>query len=346
MAGADGKTAYLLELTQSLQERPYAFDFLYAVRRLECAHPDQPRLGESGLPREDSVRLAQEASLRFAPASIVGFHPAKGPRPAQLVVTFFGLFGPNGPLPLHLTDYARERLRIAKDPTFSAFADVFHHRMLSLLFRSWANAQPTVSFDRPAQDRYGEYVASLFGVGAPAFRNRDDMPDLAKLHFAGRLSLQTQNREGLQAMLSDFFRIRVVIEQFVGHWMQLPDVCRWRLGQDPSTGLLGQSTVAGASVWDRQSKFRIMLGPLKYSDFVRFLPTGSSLRRFVAFVRNYAGDELQWDLNLRLTKKEVPRFQLGTIGQLGWNTWCASQPMNRDVDDVCLEPERHGEFQR
>jgi predicted component of type VI protein secretion system len=44
----------------------------------------------------------------FAPAELAAWWPASG-RPARLLVYFFGLLGPNGPLPLHLTEYARER---------------------------------------------------------------------------------------------------------------------------------------------------------------------------------------------------------------------------------------------
>lgn len=346
MASADGKTAHILEFYEKLQSAPYKFDFLAALRRLECLHRDKPKIGESSLPREDAVRFVQEPSLRFEPSSLAGLEYGKGKSPPKLSVTLLGLFGPNGPLPLHMTDYARQRLRAAKDPTFSRFADIFHHRMISLLYRAWANSEPTVSYDRPDSDRFGDMLASLMGLGIPELQDRDAMPDLAKRHFTGRLAQQTRNREGLEAILRNFFDIEVEIEQFVGHWMRLPETCRWRLGADPSTGVLGQSVVAGASVWDRQSKFRIILGPLDQADFQRFLPKGSSLKRLVAIVRNYAGDEWLWDVNLLLKRDEVPKFELGKSGQLGWNTWCASQRLDRPADDLCLAPERHGEFEK
>ena len=79
--------------------------------------------------------------------------PTRG-RPPRLQVRLFGLFGPNGPLPLHITEYARERLRHAGDPTLSRFLDVFHHRFLALFYRAWAQAQPHVNRDRPKEDRF------------------------------------------------------------------------------------------------------------------------------------------------------------------------------------------------
>ena len=125
--------------------------------------------------------------------------------PPRLAVNFFGLFGPNGPLPLHLTEYARNRLRAESDPTLVRFIDLFHHRMLTLFYRVWAAAQPTVSFDRPETDRFALYVGSLFGLGMPSLRNRDAFPDLARLHYAGQLACQTRHPDGLNAMISDYF---------------------------------------------------------------------------------------------------------------------------------------------
>ncbi len=110
---------------------------------------------------------------------------------------FLGLFGPDGPLPLHLTEYARDRQRNHNDPTLQRFIDLFHHRGLSLFYRAWADVRPTVSFDRPQRDRFGHYVGALIGLSTPGLRNRDAMPDLTKLHFAGLLAAQTEKRRGI-----------------------------------------------------------------------------------------------------------------------------------------------------
>ena len=89
------------------------------------------------------MRLAQEASVVFAPATLAGCGAGRGRTAgAAAACSFFGLFGPDGPLPLHLTEYARDRRRNHRDPTFERFADLFHHRALSLFYRAWANAQP------------------------------------------------------------------------------------------------------------------------------------------------------------------------------------------------------------
>jgi type VI secretion system protein ImpH len=337
MANPDRTPADPVALFEALRREPYAFHFFQALRRLECLYRDRPRLGKSVRLADDPVRLAQEPSLAFAPATLAAFDPGNGRHPPCLSEYFLGLFGPQGPLPLHLTEYARDRVRHHGDRTFIGFADVFHHRMLCLFYRAWAEAQPTVSFDRPETDRFNVYIGAQFGLGMPSLWNRDAAPDLAKFHYAGRLVGQTRNPEGLQAILADFFGLPVMIETFVGHWLPLSEVSRCRLGETPSTGLLGMTAVIGERIWDCQYKFRIVIGPMDLEAFQRLLPGSDSLRRLVDWVRNYIGDALLWDVNLILKREAVPPLKLGEGTQLGWTTWLTSQPLDRDADDLKLD---------
>lgn len=338
MAGEDRTTSDAVALTAALQAEPYGFEFYEAMRRLECAYPDRPRLGQSGRAGEDAVRLGQTPDMAFAPSTLASFKAGDEDTPPRLSVLFFGLFGPNGPLPMHLTEYARQRSRQAFDPTFARFADVFHHRLLSLFYRAWANTRPAVSFDRPDQDRFAVYVGSLFGMGMPALRDRVAVSDLTKLHFAGRLSCQTRNAEGLEGMLADFFKIPVRIKPFIGEWIDLPEHGRCRLGETPATGKLGRTTTIGSRVWDCQHKFRIVAGAVGLTVYRSLLPGTAALERLAALVRTYIGDELLWDLNLVLEKEEIPPLVLGGTGQLGWTTWLANRPFEEDVDDLILDP--------
>ena len=347
---ADGKTSAgndseIAALEKALEQQPYKFGFYYVLRRFECLYPRKPKIGTALRPVNDVLRLAQDPELAFSPASLNSFKtPGKGldneSRPSRLAVNFFGLFGPNGPLPLHLTEYARDRMRNADDPTFGEFVDIFHHRMLSLFYRSWASAQPTVNFDRPREDRFGTYTGSLFGLGMPSLRDRDEIPDQAKLHFSGRLAPQQRNVEGLVVMIGSFFGIRVEIEQFVGEWLQIPDNCRCYLGESPETGTLGKNTVVGARVWECQQKFRLVLGPLNIVEYERFLPGRESGKRLRAIVRNYVGDSMDWDVNLVMKKEQVPSVKLGENNLLGWNTWLGNRASNIDANDLLLEPMR------
>jgi type VI secretion system protein ImpH len=336
MAGDDRTPSDRLTKLAELESEPYRFGFFGAVRLLDCVFRDSPRTGEALRPGDEPVRIGQDPSMVFSPSTLTSFTSRHGTW--NLRHNFFGLFGPNGALPLHLTEYAYERLHREHDETFARFADMFHHRMAALFYRAWANSQPTVSMDRPDQDRFADYVGSLFGIGMDSLQNRDAMPDHAKLHFAGHLACQTCHPDGLRSILEHFFDAPVRILEFVGHWIPLPEDCRFVLGHSPRTGELGISTTIGDRVWDRQQKFRIELGPLSLADYRRFLPGAASLRRLTAVVRNYLGDEWLWDLRLILAEDEIPPFALGQSAQLGWTMWLISDEAEKDSDDLVLNP--------
>ena len=324
-------------LLERLAAAPAGWSFFQALRLLEAAHRDRPRLGRSVRPAQDAVRLAQEASVVFAPATLAAWEPGEDERPPRLLQSFFGLFGPDGPLPLHLTEYARDRRRNHRDPAFERFADLFHHRALALFYRAWANSRPTVSFDRPEEDRFALYTGALIGLGMDSLRDRDAMPDLTKLHFAGHLAGQPRHAEGLASILSAFFRVPVRIESFVGAWLTLADTDRTRLAEGPRTAALGRTALLGGRVWSRQHKFRVVFGPLSLADYLRLLPGGASFHRLIPIVRNYAGDTLVWDVNLILRREDVPPTRLGRDGRLGWTTWLMPRNKQSDAADLFLD---------
>lgn len=331
-----GRTPDPVSYLEALEREPWAFDFFQALRRLEAMHRDKPRLGEALRPADEPVRLGQEPSLSFAPASLSAFEPGEPGTPARLLVRFVGLFGPNGALPLHLTEHALQRLRQG-DATFARFLDLFHHRYLSLFFRAWAQAQPTVSLDRPQDDRFSSYVGALIGVGLPAWRRRDAIPDFARLHWAGLLARQVRNAEGLRAILFGYFRVPIEIEQFAGHWMTLHETERTRLGMRGC--VLAQDAVVGERVYDRQHKIRVRAGPLSLADYESFLPGGDRLRKLVDWMRFYLTFELTWDVQLILKRSEVPASRLGGAQRLGWSTWLGTRGAQEDADELSLDAE-------
>jgi type VI secretion system protein ImpH len=324
-------------LLQAMAAAPWQFDYFHALRVIDAAHPHKPRLGTARRPQDEPVRLGQAPELSFAPASLHAVQPATAGRPPRIEVRFFGLFGPNGPLPLALTEHARERLLHHNDATFARFADLFHHRLLLLFYRAWAQAQPTVSLDRPAEDRFAERVGSLIGIGSATLRGRDAAPDHARLFFAGLLSRQVRNADGLAALLSGWLRRPVRIEPFTGAWLALPPSERTRIGRavagrpNPSAKL-GGGAVLGGMVWDRQHNFRVHIGPLDLAAFESLLPGGSALPAVAALVQHYVGHEFGWDLKLTLAPDNAPRARLGRAGRLGWTSWCGRPAPGRPAE--------------
>jgi type VI secretion system protein ImpH len=174
-----------------------------------------------------------------------------------------------------------------------------------------------------------------------SLRKRDAVPDFAKLHYAGHLSTHCRNADSLAQILAEFFKVPVVIEEFVGHWMRLPvdSLCRLRTGHEAQ--VLGMTTILGTKVWNCQHKFRIVIGPVTLTDYRRLLPGGDSFKRLVDWVRNYIGLAYDWDVNLVLKKEELPPLRLGGEGCLGWSSWLHSGLPLQDLRQVVLNPTQY-----
>jgi type VI secretion system protein ImpH len=338
MATPDRSPAAALAFWRALAERPYDWHFFAALRHIEALYPDKPRFGRAVRPADEPARFAQTPAMHFAPSMISKVDIS---RRVPLVENYFlGLFGPNGPLPLHLTEYALDRDLNEKDATFRRFADIFHHRLLSLMYRAWAQAQPTVSYDRPNEDRFGDYVGALFGLDEGERRGSDARIARARRFYSGRLAQHSRPAEGLRGVLEGVFGVQIRIQQFVGRWMRIPRRTWLRLGTGRGYSTLGGGATLGEEVWACQQSFRIVVGPLTLWQFSRFLPGGEgrSLQRLTELVRGYVGPELGWDLQLRLQGQQAPPMVLGKSGQLGWTSWLGKGQDNADCGDVVLNP--------
>ncbi len=324
------RQAALAALFAAVEAAPYRFDFFALMRRVESLRPESPRIGRALRPSQEALRLGQEPDLDFAPAALGTFGHEGGAAP-RLGVRFFGLLGSQGPMPLHLTEYVRERQRYRNDPTAARFLDMFHHRLLSLFYRAWAQSQPAVQHDRPADDRFAAWLGSTLGLGAEV-RTQGHLPEAARLFQAGLLGSRSRHPEGLEKVLSQFFRVPVRIEPYIAHWMGIDAADRTRLGYarnrpERSAGApaaLGSTATAGHKLRDRQYKFRIALGPLTRAQYRRFLPGGAAWLQLRDWVRQYAGLDLLWDVQLCLAAAAVPqprlqrrRMALGVAAWLG-----------------------------
>jgi type VI secretion system protein ImpH len=322
---------------------PVTRDFYLTLRRLEIIHRDRPRLGEGVRVSEEPVRLGQKPTLAFEASTILATDQREGGLPPRLEVGFFGVFGPNGPLPLHLTEYAHQRMHHSHDGTLVQFLNIFHHRLLTLFYRAWANSQPTVSRDRPDSDRFARFVTASAGHANRPKGQAESYIDRFARYMACHFTGQTRHPEGLSKVLSSFFGVPARVEEYIGESLRIPDQFCWRLtpkaGAHEALGKLGSGTRVGRNAWERQFKFRVVLGPMPRAQYDRLLPRGADLPLLVTLVQRYAGVELNWDVQLVLHEPDMKPMQLGK-SELSRTSYLVRNAVSRDKSwqDFIFEP--------
>ena len=352
------------ELCAALHAAPHVHDFFAVLRRIDALHPQAPRTGRAARPSQEALRLGQTAELAFAPAAMASFEAGAadaglGAAAPRLNVRFFGLLGPHGPMPLHLTETVRERL-LRYDPTLGRFLDLFHHRLLTLFYRAWADAQPTVQHDRPHDDRFAAWLGAACGLDR-ATRTQGCLSESARLFQAGLLGSRSPHPEGLEQLLAQHFGVAVRIESNLAHWLAIEAADQSRLGRTRGQGLgrdarqrmvgvgtagadstpprLGHNASAGHKLHDRQSRFRIHLGPLTLAQYAEFLPGGTAWFELRDWVHQYTGLGLRWDVQLALARAEIPAPQLGRCVGLGVSAWIGRLGSVSQRHDLRLRPQ-------
>jgi type VI secretion system protein ImpH len=319
------------------------FSFFQAVRVLERLHRDREPLGRDALPGREVVRLGARVSLEF-PASEIQ-QVTRGGEASQplMTVNFMGLTGPSGELPRHYTELLLNRLS-NKDHTLREFLDLFNHRLISFFYRAWEKYRFPVAFERGGQDEFSQYLYDLIGMGTRGLRGRLAVYDIALLFYSGLFAQHPRSASALQGILRDYYQVPCAIEQFVGRWVPLGHENETLLAIQNSR--LGRNAVLGSHIWDRQSKFRVMLGPLSIRRFRDLLPCGSGFRGLTQLIRLFAGEEYEFDIRLRLRADDVPACRLRSDGgpgaHLGWSSWLKTRDFSHDTEDTVLQSEWRG----
>ena len=228
-----------------LRSAPYKHDLFQLLRRID-ARAANPTCWGARRCRVTRCCAGPEPSLSFAPSTLAQVAPRANSPLHDVSIFSFGLFGPNGPLPLHLTEYVRERVYHHQDTTLLAFTNLFHHRLTLLFYRAWADAQPTVSLDRPDNRRFDEYLSSLIGIGQPAQQERDSINAHAKHFMAGHLIRHSRDPEGLSKILQQYFKVPVRIVENVPHWLRVEPREQARLKAGRGAPRLGESAFSAS----------------------------------------------------------------------------------------------------
>ena len=325
-------------------EAPWHYDLYNVLRRLERQVPSYPRIGNAVRRSDDIVTLGQDPFLEF-PVATINRARYDGEARLSLSVRFLGLLGPQGALPLSVTEEAYG-WHLARDDAFATFLDILNHRFLELYYRAWADARPIAQHDRREEDRFERYVGAVVGLGSDKAEPVDSVPRLAKLAFAGLLSARIISASRLEDFLGGLFDVAVEVEEFVPMTLHLEPDDQSALGGTNSA--LGVDLMLGASVATFQEKIRVRVLTTTLQEYEGFLPDGPNAPRLADAITFVLGQELEWDVELALPVEAAPEARLGSAGRLGWSGWMNPRhpgQTQRTLCDARLRPTRGGPAQ-
>lgn len=335
---------------------------VFAAIRLLTLAADQGRLpiGRFHPPAQEAVRLRGSARLAHAANDIEAVERDRDQAPA-LRTTGFGLLGVAGELPYVWSAYALERQQRG-DKGFLAFFDIFHHRLLSFLYRAWQAPRFPTAAEAGEPNPLDGFLDALLGLSTadadPSFREA--------LHSCAPLLLpRPRSAEALRNLLAYYFDVDVAIDQFRGGWRRFEASQRTVLDDEPASPnpcyRLAEGAALGDEAWDPQAAVRIRLGPMSRDRYEEFLPGGPAYRALRRLADFFFRGSLDYEINPVLRREDVPSIQLGESikppspqyqasgVRLGYTTWLTSRPMDRDADDTVLrswqttEPENQHE---
>jgi type VI secretion system protein ImpH len=337
---------------ERLLAQPQRFQFFQALRLVERWHGQH-----AGTPRREvlarHVHFRNSLALHFPPSEIeslralplaersdapLGAEKANDALPAlEMVPAFFGLLGANGALPLFYTELFAQREAYHKDRAARAFLDVFQQRAVSLLYEAWRKHRLPLQYEEARRKHFLPAVLALAGLGHGPVRDAEaaKLPDESIAYFAGAFQQRTRSAVQMQRVLQEHFGVPIAIEQFVGRWHALPDEAQTSLGL--GGGVLGESALVGARVWQRDLRLRLVIGPLPREKFAHFLPHGRSADALRELLTLMTGLTLEYEVQLLLAADAAPPLMLGgTDGaaRLGWDSWLLTQPPQAPLNDA------------
>jgi type VI secretion system protein ImpH len=325
---ADANRTTTAPIISELLRNPQQFSFYQAIRLLVNSVDGGVTPGKAGSPADEPLRFRPHASMAFPSSDVTRIEERGGNEVSPqycIDVNFMGLYGPASPLPAFYTEEIIDN-SLDQSPRRD-FLDIFHHRAISFLYRSWQKYRYYEQFQADAVDQFSQWMLSLIGLGEPSLRKGLDLDWERLFAYLGVLSMRGRSVPTLKRIVSHYFRgLPVSIDEWVERRVSIDATQRAYLGRDNCS--LGLDCTIGEKVRDISGKFRVRIGPLGFDGFREFLPDGARYREFRDLVRFALRDQLEFDVELMLQEQEVPDLTLAHDNpcQLGWSSWLGNIP--------------------
>lgn len=336
---------------EHLLTEPWRFEFFNAVHLLERWF-----VQHGGVRQPDAlayrITFRTTLSTAFPPSEIrqIVSYNAAGERltdtpqytasevfSVDLTPAFFGLLGSQGALPLRYTEQIADQEQVNHDHSGRAFLDIFSNRATAYFYAAWKKYRLPYHYELDRNARYLPILQSLAGIADASTQQALHRQPGALISdaVAGHGAVARHRAVSayyLQRTLSDYFDVRIRIEQFVGHMYDVPPGQQSKLGQ--GNIVLGTNALAGERIWLRNLRVRLVIGPLTAAQYDKFLPGSERAFALARMLHLLVGMTLEYEVCLVLRREGVKPVELGSYGRLGFNAFLSTRPSGIDRPDM------------
>lgn len=315
------------------------YDFFYLVGMLERLTPHAVRVGGDGPYDREAIRFHHDPDLTFSAGDVSKLSWGDVPRAVadlltvprkrfDVTTTFLGVTGSATPMPLFMAEeitQAQDSGKVRRD-----FLDVFHHRLVSFLYRVGIKFDLGREFAQNVDDVWTRRMLALAGYDRGSGRRPKHIPLWQLVRLAPLLANGVRSARVIEKAIHDACRgalgddAEVLVIQFAGGWVGLDGDQRMLLQTRNSR--LGQSAVLGVQCYHRAGKAIIRIGPL-HENFRRFMQDGDMYPVVCELLEMMCPEPVDFELDLVLAEHARPPFLLGDASsrRLGTDSWLSSR---------------------
>ncbi len=297
-------------IDDELLQAPQDFDFYSAVYALHNqarrAGKTNADVGEDNFPRHEAVRFSVAQQVGFAGPPITNVTKVENSNQLDMAVSFFGLTGTSGVLPLHYTETIIQRMR-NKDHALRDFFDMINNRLIALYYRSWEKYRFAIGYESGGcrgEDKISQILRNIAGA-------EEDLD----VYFSGYFRQAVRNETNLRNMLCELIDADVSIETMLGQWIKMePDETTRLCSQHHPEGnfaCLGVNSMLGDKMWDLSSNIAIRIKLNNDEDFDGLKPNSPKRQLIEKLVARYLGPSIKADIKIQANYEQIIKPRLG-----------------------------------
>lgn len=313
MAGTGGRQT--VNVKDAFVHNPEGFNLFQLMYLIEKSHP------QADLKDILSVRGRPYFSFSYAP-----IYNIKGNENSQEIQSdLFGLLGGNGRLPYHFTRQLAEIDRQDRK-SYKKFFDIFQTRISHLAYQAWKKNKPYLSGDCK-KSVFIEYLHALGGMYEIDRDRRSEKISHAFAYQSAVTGKRVHSSRDLEKLLKYAFTLPITVDHFFGRRCFIPQDQQTRLSAQKNArfNALGQDTVLGRAIYERQSHVNIIIGPVEQRTLEKFLPGEALYDDLINYVSSCLDAPTEVYFTLKISpSNEARHFQISTSkeksARLGWTS--------------------------